>query len=63
MFVYLSKIFPTLVYPAGLLMILLLVGLVLCRSAKAKNRLMMVVLLFVLICGNKYPGSFLIRRL
>ena len=44
-------------------MILLLVGLVLCRSAKAKNRLMMVVLLFVLICGNKYPGSFLIRRL
>lgn len=63
MFVWLSKVLPYLVYPAGVLTILLLIGIFFCRSKKAKNRLLVVMLLFVLISGNKLPGAFLIHRL
>ena len=63
MFVYLSKMLPALVYPAGLITILLLAGLLLCRSVKSKNRLMLLTLLFIFVCGNKLPGSFLIHKL
>ena len=63
MFVYLSKLLPNLIYPAGLITLLLLGGLIFCRSSRAKNRVMLLILLFVLICGNKLPGSYLIRRL
>lgn len=63
MFVYLSKLLPNLIYPAGLMTILLLVGLVLCRSSRSKNRVMLLILLFILICGNKLPGAYLIRQL
>ena len=63
MFVYLSKLLPNLVYPAGLMTILLLVGLVLCRSSRSKDRVLLLILLFILICGNKLPGAYLIRQL
>ena len=63
MFVYLSKSLPLLVYPAGLMLLLLLVGMIFCRSSASKNRLMAALLLFILFCGNKLPGSYLIRRL
>ncbi len=63
MFVYLSKILPYFVYPAGAIMLLLLIGLLFCRSAGSKNRLMLLLLLFVLICGNKIPGAYLIHQL
>lgn len=63
MFVYLSKTLPLLVYPAGLMVLLLLIGLIFCKSAAAKNRLMILLLLIVLFCGNKIPGAYLIRKL
>ena len=63
MFVYLSKFLPYLVYPAGIITILVLAGLIFCRSAKAKNRLLWLILLFVFAAGNKMPGAFLIRKL
>lgn len=63
MFVYLSKVLPLLVYPAGIITILLLLGLLCCKSAKAKNRMMLLLLMFVLAAGNKLPGAFLIRKL
>ena len=63
MFVYLSKVLPSLIYPAGMISILLLAGLIFCRSVKSKNRLMLLILAFVFICGNKLPGAYLIHRL
>ena len=63
MFVYLSKMLPNLIYPAGFILLLLLFGLFLCRSAVAKNRMMGFLALFVFIAGNKLPGAFLIRKL
>ena len=63
MFVYLSKMLPNLIYPAGFILLLLLLGLFLCRSAGAKNRMMGFLALFVFIAGNKLPGAFLIRKL
>lgn len=63
MFVYLSKILPNLIYPAGLITLLLILGVTLCRSARAKNVILWLLLIFVLICGNKLPGAYLIRRL
>ena len=63
MVVYLSKLLPYLVYPAGIITILVLAGLIFCRSAKAKDRLLWLILLFVFVAGNKLPGSFLIRKL
>lgn len=63
MFVYLSKLLPNLLYPAGLISILLLIGLIFCRSSKAKNRLMLLVLLLIFVSGNKLPGAYLIRQL
>lgn len=63
MFVFLSKNLPNLVYPAGVITLLLLFGMIFCKSPKAKNRLMGALLLFVLITGNKLPGAYLIRKL
>ena len=63
MFVYLSKLLPNLVYPAGIIMIMLLAGMIFCKSARSKNRMMGAILLFVFICGNKLPGAYLIRKL
>lgn len=63
MFVYLSKMLPNLVYPAGVIAILLLAGLILCRSQRSKNILMGILLAFVFITGNKLPGAFLIHNL
>ena len=63
MFVYLSKLLPYLVYPAGIITILVLAGLIFCRSAKAKDRLLWLILLFVFAAGNILPFSFLIRKL
>ena len=63
MFVYLSKMLPNLVYPAGIIAFFLLAGLILCRSLRSKNILMGILLAFVFISGNKLPGAFLIRSL
>lgn len=63
MFVFLSKMLPNLIYPAGFMMIVLLAGIIFCRSEKAKNAVLWFLLLFVMICGNKLPGSYLIRKL
>lgn len=63
MFVYLSKFLPYLVYPAGIITILALAGLIFCRSAKAKNLMLWLILLFVFAAGNKLPGAYLIRKL
>ncbi len=63
MFVFFSKFLPNLIYPAGMIIFLLLIGLLFCKSAAAKNRLIGLVLIFVIISGNKLPGSYLIRKL
>ncbi len=63
MFVFLSKFLPNLIYPAGLIMLLLLFGLLFCKSAAAKNRLIGLVLFIVFVGGNKLPGAYLIRKL
>ena len=63
MFVYLSKLLPNLIYPAGLIMFMTLIGLIFCRSAKAKNCVLWLILIFVLIAGNKLPGGWLTRHL
>lgn len=63
MFVFLSKFLPYLVYPAGIITLLVLAGLIFCRSARAKNCLLWLILLFVFIAGNKLPGAYLIRKL
>lgn len=63
MFVYLSKMLPYLIYPAGLITLMLCFGLLFCRKKESKNVIMALVLLFVLICGNKLPGAYLIRKL
>ena len=63
MFVFLSKFLPYLVYPAGIITLLILVGLIFCRSARAKNCMLWLILLFVFIAGNKLPGAYLIRKL
>lgn len=63
MFVYLSKLLPNLVYPAGLIMFMTLIGLIFCRSARAKNCVLWLILIFVLVAGNKLPGGLLIRHL
>ncbi len=63
MFVYLSKVLPNLVYPAGLIMFMTLIGLIFCRSARAKNCVLWLILIFVLVTGNKLPGGLLIRKL
>ena len=62
-FVYLSKFVPYLIYPAGIITILVLIGLLFCRSARSKNSLLRLILLFVFIAGNKLPGAYLIRKL
>ena len=58
MFVYLSKLLPYLVYPAGIITILVLAGLIFCRSAKAKDRLLWLILLFVFAAGNKLEQTY-----
>ena len=63
MFVFLSKFLPNLIYPAGMIVFLLLIGLIFCKSGKAKNRLMWILLVFILVSGNKLPGAYLIRKL
>ena len=63
MFVFLSKMLPNLIYPAGFITLLLLAGLIFCRSAKAKNIILWVLLVYIMIAGNKLPGAFLIRQL
>lgn len=63
MFVYLSKFLPYLIYPAGLISLIIIAGLLFCRSAKSKNIVLWLVLLFVFVTGNKLPASFLIRQL
>lgn len=63
MFVFLSKFLPNLIYPAGMIMFLLLIGLIFCKSAKAKNRLIWMILILILVTGNKLPGAYLIRKL
>ncbi len=63
MFVFFSKMLPQLIYPTGLICVLLLITLFFCKSAKAKNRLILIALLIFFVCGNKLPGAFLIRKL
>lgn len=63
MFVYLSKVLPNLVYPAGIICILLIAALFFCKTVKSKNIMLGAILLFVLIAGNKLPGAYLIRCL
>ena len=63
MFVYLSKTLPNLIYPAGFITLLILIGLIFCRSAKSKNTVLWILLIFVMIAGNKIPGAYLIRKL
>ena len=63
MFVFLSKYLPYLIYPAGLLSILLLAGLIFCRDTRSKNRMIGLALLLIFLCGNKLPGAYLIRKL
>ncbi len=63
MFVFLSKFLPNLIYPAGMMLFLLLAGFFFCKSAAAKNRLIGLLVIFILISGNKLPGAYLIRKL
>lgn len=54
---------PNLVYPAGLILLLVLAGLIFCRSARSKNAVLWLLLILVVVCGNKIPGAWLIRKL
>lgn len=63
MFVFLSKMLPQLVYPASMICLLLIIALIFCKSEKAKNRVLVLVIILLLVLGNKLPGAFLARNL
>ena len=61
-FIFLSKMIPSLIYPTSMITILLLIALFL-KSNKVRRRLVGIAVILLLICGNEFPGSFLIRQL
>lgn len=63
MFVFLSKFLPQLFYPVSFVCVLLLFALLFARKAGTKNRLIGFAILLLLICGNKFPGNYLIHEL
>jgi len=63
LFVYLSKFLPQLVYPAGIIFLILLAAILLIRHKKLLKILLISALLILWITGNPYPSAFLIRSL
>lgn len=45
------------------MVLLVLAGLFLCRSENSKKRILWLLFFFIMICGNKLPGAYLIRKL
>jgi len=63
MFVYLSKLLPLLVYPLGLLVILILIALLLKKRLKWQRGLLIAALLILLLSGNRWISTALVRSL
>lgn len=63
MFVTLSKLLPVLVYPAGLLFLLILAALLLRERARLRNGLLLAALIILLLAGNRYVALGLVRSL
>jgi uncharacterized SAM-binding protein YcdF (DUF218 family) len=63
MFVFLSKFLPLFTYPAGLVCVLLVLGLILRGHKRLQTALMAAALAVVLICGNRWVAVSLVRSL
>jgi len=63
MFVYLSKLLPLLVYPLGLVVILILIALLLKKRLKWQRGLLIAALLILLLSGNRWISTALVRSL
>ncbi len=63
MFVFLSKFLPPLVYPIGLITLLIIAALVFRRRARLQIALLAVALALVLVGGNRYVAMALARSL
>ena len=62
-FVYLSKFLPTLVYPAGILFISLILALAFSKHPKWQKRMVIFALIVLFVCGNPFPTALLTRNL
>lgn len=63
MFVTLSKLLPVLVYPTGLLFLLILAALLLRERTRLRNALLIAALVVLLAAGNRYAALGLVRSL
>jgi uncharacterized SAM-binding protein YcdF (DUF218 family) len=63
MFVYLSKILPPVVYPLGLITILILIALLSARRPRLQRTSLLIALGIVLIAGNRWVANGLLRSL
>lgn len=63
MFVTLSKLLPVLVYPTGLLFLLILGALLLRKRGRLRDALLIGALVVLLVAGNRYVALGLVRSL
>lgn len=63
MFVFLSKLLPTLIYPAGLVFLLLLAAIVLRKRARLQLGILVLALLVLWLGGNRWVALGLTRSL
>jgi uncharacterized SAM-binding protein YcdF (DUF218 family) len=63
MLVFLSKFLPLFIYPAGLVCVLLALGLILRGHKRLQTSLVAAALAVVLICGNRWVAVSLVRSL
>jgi uncharacterized SAM-binding protein YcdF (DUF218 family) len=63
MFVTLSKLLPVLVYPTGLIFLLILAALLLRERARLRNVVLLAALAVLLLAGNRYVALRLVRSL
>ena len=63
MFVFLSKLLPPFIYPAGLTFLLIAAALLLDRRPRARRVMLLAALLVVLVGGNRWVAAGLARSL
>ena len=63
MFIYLSKILPIFVYPLGLVFFILLITSVMKRDSKWVKIGIITALVIILVCGNNWVSTALVRSL
>ena len=63
LFVYFSKLLPQLVYPAGIIFLILIAAILLISHRKLLKILLITALILLWVSGNSYPAAFLTRSL